>query len=105
MCLQKLQLQTTFTGDGSDTDLGKTQKSVSEVEPGTPGVGESRRQLHENHVEKFDAKRTESQDLQTTKECSQSWVCYLCEKRMETVKDYKTHLDVLGKPMFRSERC
>ena len=37
---QKRQLQTTFTGDSSDTDLGKTQKSVSEVEPGTSGVGE-----------------------------------------------------------------
>ena len=53
---QKRQLQTTFTGDSSDTDLGKTHKNVSEVEPGMSGVGESHRQLHENHVERFDAK-------------------------------------------------
>ena len=103
---QKRQLQTTFTGDSSDTDLGKTHKSESEVELGTSGVGESRRQMHENHVEMFDAKRTESQNLQTTKEFGQSWVCYLCEKRIETVEDYKTHLgDVHGKRMFRCERC
>ena len=103
---QKRQLQTTFTGDSSDTDLGKTHKSVSEVEPGTPGVGESHRQLHENHAEKFDAKGTESENLQTTIECGQSSVCYLCERRMETVEDYKTHLgDVHGKRMFQCERC
>ena len=77
---QKRQLLTTFTGDGSNTDLGKTHKSESEVEPGMSGVGKSRRQLHKNHVEKFDAKGTESQDLQTSKECGQSSVCYLCEK-------------------------
>ena len=103
---QKRQLQTTFTGDSSDTDLGKTHKSESEVEPGTSGVGESHRQMHENHVEMFDAKGTESQNLPTTKECGQSSVCYLCEKRMETVEDYSIHLgDVHGKRMFRCERC
>ena len=77
-------LQTPFTGYSSDTDLGKTQRSESTVEPGTSGVGESHRQMYGNHVEKFDAKVTESQDLQTTKECGQSSVCCLCEKRMET---------------------
>ena len=103
---QKRQLQTTFTGDSSDTDLGKTHKNVSEVELGTSGVGERHRHLHENHAELFDAKGTESQDLPTTKECGQSWVCYLCVKRMETVEDYKTHLgDVHGKRMFQCERC
>ena len=103
---QKRQLQTTFTGDSSDTDLGKTQKNVSEVEPGMSGVGESHRQLHENHVEMFDAKGTESQNLQTTKECSQSSVCYLCEKRMETVEDYSIHLGAVhGKSTLQCERC
>ena len=103
---QKRQLQTTFTGDGSHTDLGKTHKSESKVEPGTSGVGESHIQLHENHAEKFDTKGTESQGLQTTKECGQSSVCYLCEKKMETVEDYKTHLGgVHGKRMFPCERC
>ena len=102
---QKRQLQTTFTGDGSNTDLGKTHESESEVELGTSGVGESRRQLHEN-VEMFDAKRTESQNLQTTEECGQSPVCYLCEKRMETVEDYSIHLGAVhGKPMLKCERC
>ena len=103
---QKRQLQTTFTGDSSDTDLGKTHKSQSEVELGTSGVGESQRQMHINHVEKFDAKGTESQDLPTTKECGRSSVCYLCEERMETVEDYKTHLGcVHGKRIFQCERC
>ena len=74
---QKRQLQTTYTGDGSDTVLGKTHKSESEVEPGMSGVGESHRQMHENHVEKFDAKGTESENLPTTKEFGQSSVCYL----------------------------
>ena len=47
-----------------------------------------------------------SQDLQTTKECGQSPVCYLCEKRMETVEDYNTHLgDAHRKHMFQCERC
>ena len=71
---QKCQLQTTFTGDSSDTGLGKTHKSESEVELGTSGV------------EKFDAKGTESENLPATKGCGQSSVCYLCEKRMETGK-------------------
>ena len=103
---QKRQLQTTFTGDSCDTDLGKTHESESEVEPGTSGVGESRRQLHENHVEKFDAKGTESQNLPSTKERGQSSVCYLCEKRMDTVEDYKIHLGgVHGKRVFQCERC
>ena len=103
---QKRQLQTTFTGDSSDTDLGKTKKSESEVEPVTSGVGESHRHLYENHVEKFDAKGTVSQSLPTTKECGQSWVCYLCEKTMDTVEDYKTHLgNVHRKRMFQCERC
>ena len=103
---QKRQLQTTFTGDSSDTDLGRTHKSESEVEPGTSGVGERHRQLHENHVEMFDAKGAESQNLPTTKECGQSWVCYLCEKRMKALEDYKIHLgDVHGKRMFQCERC
>ena len=103
---QKRQLQTTFTGDSCDTDLGKTHKSVSEVEPGTSGVGESHRQMHGNHLETFDTKGTESQGLQTTKECGQTSVCYLCEKKMETVEDYKTHLGgVHGKRMFSCERC
>ena len=91
---QKCQLQTTFTGDSSDTDLGKTHKSESEVELGTSGV------------ERFDAKRTESQNLQTTKGCGQSSVCYLCEKRMETVENYKTHLGAVhGKRMLQCETC
>ena len=60
---QKRQLQTTFTGYSSDTDLGKTHKCEPEAEPGTSGVGESHRQLHENHLEKFDTKGTESQGL------------------------------------------
>ena len=72
---QKSQLQTTLTGDSSNTDLGKTHKSVSEVDPGMSGVGKSRRQMHEDHVEKFDTKVTESEDLQTTEECGQSSVC------------------------------
>ena len=91
---QKCQLQTTFTGDSSDTDLGKTHKSESEVELGTSGV------------EKFDAKGTESQNLPTTKEFGQSSVCYLCEKRMETVENYKTHLGAVhGKRMLQCETC
>ena len=49
---QKRQLQTTFTGDSSDTDLGKTHKSESEVEPGTSGVGESHRQMPEKSCPK-----------------------------------------------------
>ena len=103
---QKRQLQTSFTGDSSDTDLGKTHKSESEAELGTSGIGESRRQLHENQVEMFDAKRTESQNLQTTEECGQSSVCYLCEKRMETVEDCIIHLGAVhGKRMFQCERC
>ena len=103
---QKRQLQTTFTGDSSDTYLGKTHKRESEVELGTSRVGESRRQMHENRVERFDTKGTESENLPTTKEFGQSSVCYLCEKRIEIVEDYKTHLgDVHGKRMFRCERC
>ena len=78
---QKRQLQ---IGDGSDTNLGKTQENESEVEPGTSCVGESHRQMYEKHTERTDAKGTESQDLQTTQECGQSSVCYLCEKRTET---------------------
>ena len=58
---QKRQLQ---TGDGSDTNLGKTQENESEVEPGTSCVGESHRQMYEKHTERTDAKGTESQDLQ-----------------------------------------